>query len=304
MTMRRHLPNLHDLLAFDAAARTLNFTRAASELNVQQPAVSRRIAQLEAWLGTSLFLRKGSQLSLSVAGERLFAAVKRGLDDIEAAALECRSASAARLISIDVSIAFGSCWLVPRLTRLKLAEPEIEVQLVSRYRNTPLQIGGGDIVVYFRDEQQTYPGQRQVFGEELVAIASPRYLEQAEPAVTSSTLLQHPLLVLDEPHHRDDWRGVLAPLSLPAPAYQPGLAFGNFVVYLHAVMNGRGIGLAWKQLVSLYLASGALVEVPGIASCSDRGYFAFPTEGAETNPQVRRVMDWLIAEGSGRQPMD
>ena len=83
MPQRRNLPNLHDLLAFDTAARAQSFTRAAELLNVQQPAVSRRVAQLEAWFGTPLFHRRGSNLSLTTAGERLRKATKSGLDAID-----------------------------------------------------------------------------------------------------------------------------------------------------------------------------------------------------------------------------
>ncbi|MBI1384889.1 MAG: LysR family transcriptional regulator [Rhizobiales bacterium] len=51
------MPKLDELLAFDAAARASSFTRAARELNVQQPAVSRRIAQLEVRVGTDVNVR-------------------------------------------------------------------------------------------------------------------------------------------------------------------------------------------------------------------------------------------------------
>ncbi|HTI82375.1 MAG TPA: LysR family transcriptional regulator [Acetobacteraceae bacterium] len=56
--MGRSLPPLNALRVFDAAARTQSFTAAARQLHVSQGAVSRHIAQLEEFLGVSLFDRE------------------------------------------------------------------------------------------------------------------------------------------------------------------------------------------------------------------------------------------------------
>ena len=52
-----HLPTLHDLLAFEAAARHMSFLKASEELHVTQSAVSHRIKSLEDFLGVALFIR-------------------------------------------------------------------------------------------------------------------------------------------------------------------------------------------------------------------------------------------------------
>ena len=70
------------LLVFEAAARTGSFTRAADELNVQQPAVSASIKQLEASLGVPLFARAHRSVTLTHAGERLFNEVSGAFDSI------------------------------------------------------------------------------------------------------------------------------------------------------------------------------------------------------------------------------
>ena len=73
-------PSLNAIRTFEAAARHLSFARAARDLAVQPPAVSRKVAELEQQLGVSLFIRSKPRLSLTWQGEALFQSVQRGLD--------------------------------------------------------------------------------------------------------------------------------------------------------------------------------------------------------------------------------
>jgi len=62
------VPPLELLVAFEAAARHLSFTRAGDEIALTQSAVSRQIQQLEAALGVLLFERRHRSLALTEAG--------------------------------------------------------------------------------------------------------------------------------------------------------------------------------------------------------------------------------------------
>ena len=63
--MTSRLPSLNGLRAFEAAARHMSFTLAASELNVTQTAISHQIRRLEEELGVGQFIRRNRLLSLS-----------------------------------------------------------------------------------------------------------------------------------------------------------------------------------------------------------------------------------------------
>ena len=67
--MKRWLPSLNGLRAFEAAARHQSFTQAAEELNVTQTAVSHQIKTLEERLGLKLFDRRGHALRLTDAAK-------------------------------------------------------------------------------------------------------------------------------------------------------------------------------------------------------------------------------------------
>src|SRR5512139_1216140 len=119
-----------DLLrGFRAAARHLSFTRAAQELFVTQPAVSREIRTLEAQLGRPLFRRVNRALQLTPAGQELYAAVDEALALIEAAT--ARVVGVGQSLSVTTTVALASTWLVPRLPRFAQLHPEIDMRFVA-----------------------------------------------------------------------------------------------------------------------------------------------------------------------------
>lgn len=84
---------LDQLRGFDAVARTTNVTRAAAELYLSQPSLSRQLAALEADLGVELLRRGRSGAHLTVAGEALLPIARRILADVEAASEVMRAFS-------------------------------------------------------------------------------------------------------------------------------------------------------------------------------------------------------------------
>lgn len=127
----RRSPRLSlDLLrGFSAAARHLSFTRAARELNVTQPAISREIKALEAQLGQPLFHRVGRTLTLTQAGERLFRAADEALALIDDAAR--RVAAGGETLSLTTTPALASAWLVPRLGEFTRRHPDVDVRIAA-----------------------------------------------------------------------------------------------------------------------------------------------------------------------------
>src|SRR5436309_14042273 len=69
---RYNLPHLAFFQGFEAAARTLSFTKAAEELFITQSAVSRQIKALEDHLGLKLFERQPRALKLTENGQAFY----------------------------------------------------------------------------------------------------------------------------------------------------------------------------------------------------------------------------------------
>lgn len=104
---RPRLPPLHDLSAFEAAARHLSFLKASEELHVTQSAVSHRIRSLEAFLGVALFIRVHRNIALTSHGERYLAEVREALTRLAQATARLRHDTRASL-RLSVAPALGA----------------------------------------------------------------------------------------------------------------------------------------------------------------------------------------------------
>src|SRR3546814_18249433 len=74
--MRRRLPPLNAVRAFEAAARHLSFNKAADELSVTPAAISQQVRALEEWLGVRLFWRQPRGVLLTDAGQLYWPALR------------------------------------------------------------------------------------------------------------------------------------------------------------------------------------------------------------------------------------
>ena len=99
----RRLPPLAAIRAFEAAARTENFTAAAAELGMTQAAVSYQVKSLEERLGSPLFIREKGRARLTPLGARLLPSLSGAFDAIEAAFASHRETKGNHLPS------FGGC---------------------------------------------------------------------------------------------------------------------------------------------------------------------------------------------------
>ena len=98
METRRRLPPLNALRAFEAAARHLNFSRAADELSVTPGAVSQQIQNLEDYVGVALFKRTPKGLLLTDAAQTALPALREAFDRLaEAASLLTAAVDGRRL---------------------------------------------------------------------------------------------------------------------------------------------------------------------------------------------------------------
>ena len=88
--VRRELPSLMAIRAFESAARLGSFTAAASELFLTQSAVSRHVRNLEESLGVKVFERNGRRLTLTVEGREYMETMSDALDRMAAATARLR----------------------------------------------------------------------------------------------------------------------------------------------------------------------------------------------------------------------
>src|SRR3954452_10822986 len=127
--MPRRLPPLNALRAFEVAARSEDFTRAAEELGVSQVAVSQQVKSLEAVLGLKLFARDGKRLVITDAGKQYLAVVRDALDRIAVGTDHLLQVRSSRILTVSTSPDFGAKWLVHRLGRFTSAHQKIDLRI-------------------------------------------------------------------------------------------------------------------------------------------------------------------------------
>src|SRR5882724_12703526 len=145
--MIRRLPSLTALRAFEAVARTLSFTKAAHELGVTQPAVSRQIRLLEDSLAVTLVTRGAARNTLTDAGEILFDGVYRGFAAITQSVERIGGSAGREILNVSVAPFFSSVWLTPRLMDFYRRHPGIDLRLHHAYQPADHRREGIDLGV-------------------------------------------------------------------------------------------------------------------------------------------------------------
>src|SRR5712672_1628507 len=127
--MPRQLPPLNALRAFEAAARSESFTRAAEELCVTQGAVSHQVKALEAELGIKLFNRERQRLVITAAGREYLDVMRDAFDRMSAGTERLLQRQNTGVLTVSTSPDFAAKWLVPRLTRFAETHPDIDLRI-------------------------------------------------------------------------------------------------------------------------------------------------------------------------------
>jgi len=283
------------LLVFEAAARTGSFTRAANELNVQQPAVSAAIKQLEQSLGTRLFARAHRSVILTLAGERLFTDVSNAFDRIYQSASQLANRSAREHVTLSASTAFAHYWLVPRLADFHSAHPGIDLRLQTSDREPNIDAEG--ISFGIRRGNGNWPGcHSHLIAPEVIApIASPRVMAAAVNLRSIANLGSLPLIHLEEPvRDRPDWAAFFAHWKLPYTELRSGLRLNDYALVLQATMAGEGFALGWRHTTSILTKQGLLAARNDWAWETGTGFYLVWSDTTPLSPQAEHVRDWLI----------
>src|ERR1700749_1288034 len=179
--LRRMLPSSHALFVFDAGARNGSFTAAGAGLQVSQPAVSRMLRQFEEYLGVRLFDRTAGRAVLTEEGELLYRRVLDGFRSIESGLVEIeRRRKGTETITLSVSSAFTTHWLMPRIDKLQRRFPNVDLrfQLKSGALGGPVE--NVDLGMRFRHRDETHSGGTLIMKEVMLPVCSPTYMSEAE----------------------------------------------------------------------------------------------------------------------------
>lgn len=293
--MRYRLPSLNALAVFEAAGRLGGFSRAARELNISQPAVTRHVRGLEAAIGLALFDRGHNRVALTDAGLRLWQAVNAGFGDISSVIDSLRAEEEAGPLIVSTHSGFGQQWLMPRLEGLREALGGRSVSLSIADRVSEYDGSAFDIGVRHGSAALVGTNAMLLVRETVVPVMSAR-LADARPdllAVTPEGLVDAPLIHMDEGDRPwmtwAQWFRLAGVRRTPPPAR---VRLNHYPLVMTEVLAGTGIGLGWRPLIDEMLDSGVVVAAGPEMVRPDWGWWFVWTAGAAVG-DVDRAKAWF-----------
>ena len=184
---------------FLTVCKTMNFTAAARELHITQPAVSQHIHFLENEYQTTLFEYHNKQLSLTPAGEVLKRRLTSMKNDEKNIQLEIRSLSnRIESLSIGVTMTIGEYAIVDRLASFLLNHPHMNIHL--HYGNTALLLGlldAGeiDMAIIEGNYPKEHYAHKKYSTEDYIAVCAANHQFVSGTPSTVSDLIKERLIV-------------------------------------------------------------------------------------------------------------
>jgi DNA-binding transcriptional LysR family regulator len=289
------MPPLNSLIAFEAAARHLSFTLAATELNVTQGAISRQVRHLEDYLGKPLFERGIRTVHLTPTGARYYDTVRDSLLHLARSTDEVRHWRGDQQVTVVTSTALAAHWLLPRVPAFKSRFEDIDLRIVADDQVRDFARLDCDLALYYCGKPPRDMRVTPLFAEEVFPVCSPAYLERHPQLADAAGLADCTWLWL-EATQRDwiGWPEWLVRLGLGGVTPRQRININSYSLLLQSALTGQGVALGWHQLVDDHLLTGALVRPNGLSLKTEGSFCLLERPGACSPRQsVRQFRQWL-----------
>jgi LysR family glycine cleavage system transcriptional activator len=298
--MTARLPSLNGLRAFEAAARHLSFTNAASELNVTQTAISHQIKRLEQELGIRLFVRQNRALALTPEAREYLPGVRAAFNDLRLATDRLLRKDNDHVLTVTTLASLAAKWLLPRLSAFQEAHPGIDVHITTS--TSLVDFKSGDVDAAIRYGRGQWPGLRAdwLMADQLFPVCSPALLTGNHPLRCPEDLKDHVMLHTSNVNS-DDWRLWLTAAGLPTNlSTHPGVTFDLIFMTVQAAIDGIGVAMGRTSYVEADIAKGRLVVPFKITLPADAGFYLVYPEATADTPKLAAFRQWLLASAQSK----
>jgi LysR family glycine cleavage system transcriptional activator len=295
--MRPFIPSLQSLLAFEAAARHLSFTRAAQELEVTQTAVSHQIKTLEERLDTRLFVRRRNVLSLTPAAVEYLRSVNEAISLLAVASDRTRRKKANAVLTVACLPTYAVKCLIPRLPDFQRRHPELTVHLATSSNFDDFENDSHDIAIRYGSGRWNGMRAQHIQGEEFFPVCAPDLLDELGRDGTIADRLARFTRIRTYFYslYQDDWPAWLDAAGCSSVEFAGEAIFHLQLTSLAAAIEGGGIAIGRTPLVDRDLTRGYLVAPFELRMPSGSGYYVVSTTAKAKLRKVELFREWAMA---------
>ncbi|MFM2120413.1 MAG: hypothetical protein RL722_1881 [Pseudomonadota bacterium] len=297
-----------DLGFFSLLASAGSLSAAARELGITTPAVSKRLAQMEARLGLALVNRTTRRMSLTAEGELYLDQARRILADIDAMAGQLGAAGELPrgLLRVSATLGFGRSHIAPLISRFVRRYPEVEVQLQLSADPPPLSDGGVEVGIRFGAPPDGRVVARFIAPNRRLLCAAPAYLARRGLPQEPAELASHDCIGIRQGEDAYGlWRlscGQGRQQRHESVKTRGRLTTNDGEIAVNWALDGHGILMRAQWDVERYLKSGRLVQVLPQWSTPDADIYAVYAQRHQRLARVRAFVDYITEALARKAP--
>lgn len=286
-----------EMAFFSLLASKGSFSATALELGISKPAVSKRLAQLEARLGVQLLIRTTRRSGLTPEGEIYLAHARRILADIDDMEQQVASSMAAPkgLLRVNATLGFGRSHIAPLISDFIKTQPEVQVQLQLTVNPPLLSDDVFDVCIRFGEPPDARVIARRIAANRRLICAAPAYLTRRGTPKTPAELVGHNCIGIrqgDESY--GTWHFSAGSRSEPVKV-RGNLSTNDGEIAVNWALAGHGLLMRAEWDVAKYLRSGRLVQVLENYQTPNADIYAVYPQRHQTAARVRAFIDFLVA---------
>jgi len=286
-----------EMTVFVRVAESGSLSRAARELTLSQPSVSRIVGGLERRLGTTLLLRTTRSISLTDAGALYLERARYLLAEIEEAEQATRGVDSLHgVIRLAMPVLYGARAIVPALAPFLARHPDLKVEIIMSDARQNLIVDGVDVAIRLgvgRLEDSSFGARRLALIERLV-IAAPAYLLTSGVPANPTELSNHACIVQHGLFGRESWR-FTHNQTVTSVDVTARLWINSASGVLAAAIAGLGVALATRVMAGEELRTRQLVQLLESYRLDPAEVYAIFPAGPRPSAKVRAIVDHLAA---------
>lgn len=290
--MQQKAPPIQWLPVFEAAARNLNFKKAAVELCVSPPAVSQQIKVLEEYLGLTLFDRSSRKLRLTSAGEFYYQTTRDIIKRHNTSYREFERKFCHPTLQISSPIFIAQELLIPNYARFKDYAPEVELRITTGNEYVNFDDEPADAALRFGKGDWPELATRFVSGVDVKLLCSEDYLTQhglSRDQLMSKEEIENQVVISLYDDLRD-WRGSFGDFN---PKQK--IVCDSYFSAIRSAEEGLGVVVGLLPMVNQRIRDGKLLPLSTMPLTTQYAYWLVAPKAMAETDNFNSLYRWIQA---------